>query len=209
MNDNLQDLAISQALKGQWQEAVITNKKILQETPDDVDALNRLARAYFECGDTTNAKKSVVKVLKIDHGNSIASKALSKYEMIKDNKSLKENKHGNIKTSDFIEEAGTTKHTDLLNICSKDLLSTLSPGDELMLTTHSHKVSVVNQNNKYVGKVPDDLSAKLRKLTKNGYKFKVVVKSVDEKCIKIIIRETNRGKGYESVKPFINDNLES
>jgi hypothetical protein len=129
--------------------------------------------------------------------------------MIKDNKSLKENKHGNIKTSDFIEEAGTTKHTDLLNICSKDLLSTLSPGDELMLTTHSHKVSVVNQNNKYVGKVPDDLSAKLRKLTKNGYKFKVVVKSVDEKCIKIIIRETNRGKGYESVKPFINDNLES
>lgn len=210
MNDNLTDIAISQALKGNWQEALKINKEIVDLNPDDADALNRLSRAYFELGDLNNAKKIALKVTKIDPNNAIAQRAISKYDSLSSiNSTIKNSHNGGIKSSDFIEEAGTSRHLELLNICSKDLITTIFPGDELILLTHSHKVSVTTKDNKYVGRVPDDLSAKLRSLTKNGYKFKVIVKSAEGKCIKVIIKEIKRGKGFENIKSFINDSLES
>ncbi len=204
MDSNLSDLAITQALNGEWLNAVKTNKEILKLTPDETEALNRLARAYFESGDNKNAKKTSLKVLKIDPQNSIALKAINKYGL-SSLKLTKKNEHKNVNASDFIEEAGTSKHTELLNICSNDLISTLSPGEELLLLAHSHKVSITTQNNKYLGRVPDDLAAKLRMLIKKGYKFKVIVKSADNKCIKVIIKEAKRGKGYETKKSFIDN----
>lgn len=208
MNDNLVDKAISQALKGDWVNAIAINKEILNEAPDDIEALNRLSRAFFETGDIKKATKTASDVLKIDPTNSIALKALAKYKVTKKTNIKKITSRGELNTADFIEEIGTTKHAELLNICSKDLLSTISPGDELILLSHSHKVSVTTLNNKYVGRIPDDLSAKLRSLTKKGYKFKVVVKSVEGKCIKVLIKEVKRGKGYEAVKSFTNESSE-
>ena len=39
--------AIALALQGQWREAVAANKGILENFPKDVDAYNRLGRAYL------------------------------------------------------------------------------------------------------------------------------------------------------------------
>jgi tetratricopeptide (TPR) repeat protein len=205
MNSNLQDLAINKALNGEWEEAIKINKLIVESNSDDIEALNRISRAYFELGDITKAKKYALEVIKFDKQNSIALKALSKYKAFKKLKSPTSKFHSSVNPSDFIEESGTTKSTELLNICSSDLLTRLSPGDELNLASHSHKVSITTMNNKYVGKVPDNLSAKIRLLTKSGYKYKVIVKSVDDKCIKVIIKEVKRGKGYENKKSFSSD----
>lgn len=208
MNDNLVDKAIEAALKGDWIGAVNTNKLILKDSPFDTEALNRLARALYETGEIKKAIKKVEEVLKIEPTNSIAQKAITKYRSSKKPNQIDKAQHNGVNTADFIEEIGTTKNLELLNICSKDLLSTISPGDELVLLAHSHKVSVTTLTRKYVGRIPDDLSARLRSLTKKGYKFKVVVKSVEGKCIKIIIKETKRGRGFESVKSFSGESLE-
>ena len=206
MDTNLQETAINAALKCNWDEAIIANKKILSEELDDVEALNRLARAYYESGGTAKAKKTTLKVLKIDPINNIAQKALEKYKTTKDAVTRNDQ---NVSASDFIEEIGTTKQTSLFNLCSIDTISSLDSGDEVFLSTHTHRVTVTNKGKKYLGKLPDDLSARLRLLTKNGYKYRVLIMSANKDCIKIFIKELTRGKGYESMHSFPRDPLES
>ena len=50
--------AIDLAMQGKWQEAVTVNKEIIQDFPEDVDAYNRLGRAYMELGDYKQAREA-------------------------------------------------------------------------------------------------------------------------------------------------------
>ena len=180
MNDNLPQEAIDLALKRKWAEAIKVNLQILKNYPDDIDTLNRLSRAYYEHGDIIKARKTSLSVLKIDPGNNIAIKATEKYKSAAKNKS-KANKKGdqNIDPSVFIEEPGKTKITNLINVGSVNTCSCLDSGDEIFLVTHTHKVSITNSDGKYIGRLPDDLSAKLRRFIKGGNEYRVFVKSVE------------------------------
>ena len=40
--------AIALAMQGRWREAVAANKSLLESFPNDVDAHNRLGRAYMD-----------------------------------------------------------------------------------------------------------------------------------------------------------------
>ena len=42
--------AIDLAMQARWKEAVTVNREIVQDFPEDVDAYNRLGRAYLELG---------------------------------------------------------------------------------------------------------------------------------------------------------------
>ncbi len=207
MNIDFEELAISSALKCDWKSAIEANKQVLKEEPNDIEALNRLARAYYESGNTKEAKKISLKVLEIEPSNKIAEKAIERYK--KNKKTGLINEEHNVNVSDFIEEVGTTKQTNLLYLCANDVISTLDSGDEVLLVTHSHRVSVTTNKNKYLGKLPDDLSAKIRNLIKKGYKYKALVKSTENCCIKIIIKETKRGKGFENTQSFPRESSES
>lgn len=215
MSLNLSDQAINLALKSKWEEAIKINKQIIDDEPENTDALNRLARAFYEIGKIKDAKSTSEKVIKIESSNKIAEKALEKYKRSLATSDKKTNKvspignNQNFNVSDFIEDFRTTKHTTLLNLCSDEIISTLDSGDEVLLSAHSHKVTVTTLNHKYLGKLPDDLSAKLRVLTKKGYKYKVLIKSAENKCVKIIIKEIKRGKGYENVQSFPYESSES
>ena len=178
--------AIANALKGKWKEALAINIEILNQSPDDIDALNRLARAYSELGDFTKARKTVKQVLKIDPYNKIAQKGLEKWKNLKKGKIIKSNK---ISASLFLEEPGKTKIINLLNISSKKTLAKIDSGDELELNLHGHKVSVITKDGAYIGKLPDDVGAKLKKLIKMGNKYKVLAKSIKPNEIKIFIKE--------------------
>lgn len=207
MYDNLAQTAINSALKCDWSEAVKINKILLSQDKNDIEALNRLARAYFESRDIKKAKSTSLKVLKIEPSNKIAEKAVEKYKRslpLRDKRSLplRGKKANSLVASDFIEEIGTTKQTQLLNLCSENIISSLDSGDEVFLSTHSHRVTVTTHDKKYIGKLPDDLSARLRSLTKEGYEYKVVIKSASKECVKIIIKEIKKGKGHEKINSF-------
>lgn len=207
MDHGLLDLAIQSALKCDWKSAIKINKLILADDPNDIEALNRLARAYYESSDRNKAKKISTKVLSINPDNKIAKKALQKYKQ--GLATFVGSVDQYINAADYIEDTGTTKQVILLNRCSEETLSTLDSGDEVILLTHSHRVTVSTLNHKYIGKIPDDLSARLRKLTKNGYKYKVIIKSTNDNCIKVIIKEIDRGKGFENVQSFPRELSES
>jgi tetratricopeptide (TPR) repeat protein len=207
MYDNLAQTAINSALKCDWSEAIKINKILLSQDKNDIEALNRLARAYYESGNIKLAQKTSLNVLKIEPSNKIAEKAVEKYKRslpLRDKRSLplRGKKANSIVASDFIEEIGTTKLTQLLNLCSENIISSLDSGDEVFLSTHSHRVTVITHDKRYIGKLPDDLSARLRLLTKEGYEYRVIIMSANKENIKIIIKETKKGKGYEKINSF-------
>jgi tetratricopeptide (TPR) repeat protein len=208
MEENLIQKAIDSALKCKWSEAVKINLFILKKDKNDIDSLNRLARACFEMGQIKKAKLTSKKALVINPKDNIALNALEKYKNCSQNK-LKQVSQGNIDTSVFIEEAGKTKLTTLINLGSNKTISSLSSGDEAVLIIHVHRVTVNTVDGKYIGKITDDLSARLRSLVKEGNTYRVFIKSTSKNCLRVIIKENKKGKGLENVISFPRETSES
>lgn len=212
MEENLTQKAIDSALKCDWVQAIKLNLAILKNDPEDIDALNRLARAYFENGNITKARTTSKIVLKINPENNIAINSIRKFGQIK--KNLSPTKIGVAssminKGVTFIEEPGKTKVTTLINLGSEKVYTCLNSGQEVLLAPYSHKVSITTLKGEYIGKLTDDLSARLRKLTKGGNKYIVFVKSASKNCVKIFIKEIKRGKDYLNTQSFPRESLES
>src|SRR5579883_2559373 len=72
--------AIKQAQEGQWEEAVITNKNILQLFPNEPEAFNRLGKAYSELGQYAEAREAYSQTLVYSPKNTIARKNLDRSE---------------------------------------------------------------------------------------------------------------------------------
>lgn len=205
MEKDLAQEAIDLALAGKWDKAAKLNKVILEENPKDIEALNRLARAYSELGKIGKARKTSKDVLKIDPFNTIANKALEKWKGLKQGETYKS---GPSSAQSFLEEPGKTKIVCLLHPGAPDLIAKLDSGDRVKLNTHSHKVSVCTVDGKYVGKLPDDLSARLRKLIKFGNEYQSYVKSVNKKEVRIFIRETHRVPKLVDIPSFSTDKID-
>lgn len=205
MDTDLAQKAVDEALKGAWKEASRTNLQILKVNPQDVDALNRLARAYAELGNLGKAKKTAEKVIKIDPFNSIATKALVRWKGAKKGQIQNGGATG---PEIFLEEAGKTKQVSLLHLGDSNLIAKLDAGDRVKIASHAHRVSVLTQDDKYLGRLPDDLAARLRKLIKLGNQYEAFVKSADPSDIKIFIRETFRSSELTSIPSFPAEKIE-
>lgn len=209
MNSDLAQKAVSHALKGEWEEAIKTNKDILKNFPDDTDTLNRLAKAYFESGNIKKAKSVSAKVLKFNPSDSIANKNLVRWKTLT---SAKRPPEAHNQSINFIEESGKTKLVPLLNLGDKRVIAKLNAGDEIKMTTHAHRVCVLTPEGKYLGRLPDDLAVRLIRLTKAGNTYRVHIKSLEPFCVKVFIRETSKAKKLARIQSFPPDavrNLES
>ena len=206
MDKDLAHQAVSAALCGNWKDAITLNKEILKSDNKSVDALNRLARAFAETGDTTKATKISKKVLVIDPHNSIAVKCLEKWKGFEEGEVSF--KTGPSSINDFIEEPGKTKLVALIHIGNPKLLSKLDSGDEVKLNPHGHRMSVVTGDGKYIGRLPDDVGAKLKTLIKMGNEYKVIVKCSDPKVIRVFLRETKSSPELKDIPSFTHDKID-
>lgn len=186
MDSELAQLAISAALTGDWTAAVDANNQILQNDPTDIEALNRVARAYCELGKITKARQISKKVLKLEPFNPIATKSLKKWEDLGDGELVKASLS---KPHAFLEEPGKTKVVTLINLGEDKLIANLDCGDIVTLSPHAHTASVTTGDGKYIGKLPDNLSARIIDLIKKGIVYETIIKSVDEKNVKVFIRQ--------------------
>jgi len=78
------DLAIKQAGTSQWEEAVVTNKNILQLFPSEPEAYNRLGKAYSELGQYTEARDAYSQTLIYNPKNTIAKKNLDRLALLQE-----------------------------------------------------------------------------------------------------------------------------
>ena len=205
MDLTLAQKAVSFALSSKWIEAKNTNLEILKDSSDDVDALNRLARCYAELGDLEKAKKTSKKLLALDPMNSIATRCIEKWNVLE-----KGDIHisSPISAEAFLEEPGKTKLVPLLNLGDGKTLAKLASGNEVNISAHTHRVSVITKDRKYVGRLPDDVSAKLRTLIKLGNKYYALIKSIDEHEVRVFIREIEKGIKAGALSSFTSEKLD-
>jgi len=205
MNNSLAQKAIDNALQGKWDEAVDINEKILQEFPDDIDTLNRLAKAYSESGKLKKAKTIAKKVIKIDPYNKIANRCLEKWNSLSDSDASGQKK---VISDVFIEEPGKTRLVKLNNVSSRKALAALDCGDEVKLNLHGHRLSVIGDDGKYIGRIPDNIGSRLKKLISIGKEYRVFVKSQEKDEIQVFIKETNSSEKAKDIPSFPNEKIE-
>lgn len=205
MDTTLAQQAIDFALSGDWEGAIKTNQQILKDNPNDVDSLNRTARAYAEMGQIGKAKEAANKVIKIDPINTIALKCLEKWKKVTKIKKETEVSTG---VNSFLEEPGKTKMVKLINAGDESVFANLAPGEEVKLNPFAHRVSVTTLDGSYIGRLPDDLATRLKNLIKEGNKYRVLVKSVGHRDVDVFIRETERGERVKTLSSFTPEKID-
>ncbi len=205
MNQDLAHQAIGKALSGKWEEARDINLAIIKQNPQDIESLNRLAKAYFELGNIKSAKATISKILKIDPYNPIAVKCYEKWKSLK---KVDKNTSKQLSPDMFLEEPGKTKIIHLIHTCDKPIMAKLNCGDIVYSSAKSHRVSIVSDSGDYIGKLPDDLSIKIKKLIKLGYQYIFAIKSMDSHGIKVFIREVCRPDKYSNKSSFSSERID-
>lgn len=193
------NIAINFALSGNWKEAIQSNLLILKKDQNDIDALNRLGRAYFETGQKSKAEETYKKVLKLDKFNPIATRSL---QMLKTSRVVHQTQptpHPMTQTM-FLEESGVTKTISPIRLGDSKVIARLHPGDPIIVAVRQHTVAFVTSHNEYLGRLSDDLSLRLRTFIKAGNQYQAWIKSVEP--LKIFVRETHRAPKYASTPSF-------
>lgn len=198
---SLPDQAVKAALAQNWKEAVHINLAIIKESKTDIEALCRLGYAYLKSGHIKEAKKAYERVLTLDQYNQIAEKNLLKLATLK-KKNLESDGAAAISPMMFLEEPGITKVIDCIHVAPPQTLSTLSPGQDVSLKSKNHCVEIRTTQHTYLGALPDDISFRLIKLLAAGNTYRAIVKSIEKNSLKVLIRETGRGKRFANQPTF-------
>jgi tetratricopeptide (TPR) repeat protein len=191
--------AIDAALAGNWQLALDLNLKIVKEFGEEPHVLNRIARSYCELGEIEKAKKHAKKVLLMDPFNTIAAKSLEKWSELKNGHT---HNYSIPRAQTFLEEPGKTKVITLRNLGDRSVLVSLDCGDALLMRMHGHGISFENQEGKHIGKLPDDIANRLKKLVKEGNEYVSYVKCANPQDVKVFMREMKRAKHVSHIASF-------
>jgi hypothetical protein len=164
----LHHLAIMSAKKQDWPAAITHNLSILEQEENSVPAKMRLGVAYVHTKQEKAARKAFEEVMTLEPTNLLAQKHL---QTLKAGKTIEA---VTAQASDFIEEPGRTKITELHRLAGKPVLQNLHPGDSCELKNKGRFISV-EHNGVYVGSLADDLSSRLSRLVKAGNVYKCLI----------------------------------
>lgn len=206
MNENLAPKAVKAALDGDWKLAIKYNENILKSDKEDIDALNRLARAYSETGKIKRAIRISKKVIKIDPFNKIACKCIERWNNIKDN--LEKISSGTYSPTLFIEEPGKTKIAELINLSSQKTILSLNCADRVSMNLQGHRVSVTTNEGKYIGRLPDDLGKRIKTLSSKGNEYEVLIKSLNPKKVSVFIKQVKTATNMDSEISFPSEKVQ-
>lgn len=210
--------AIGLAMQSRWEEAVQTNREIIEMFPTDVDAFNRLGKALTELGRYTEARDSYQKALEIDPNNAIAKKNLSRLMNLTDVQAVPVAVQERVNPRLFIEEMGKTGLTMLMNPAAKNVLAKMSAGDTVFLRINGKTLIAENTRGEYLGVVEPKLSLRLINLMSGGNKYSAAITSLADNQVRIIIRETYQhpsqigkvsfpSKGADGFRPYIKESV--
>ena len=210
--------AISLAMEGHWQQAVQVNQAIIEKFPNDVDAYNRLGKAYLEMGEYAQAKATYQKALKLDQYNSIAKKNIQRLDLMGDTAAAPNSNTEKAEPNLFIEEIGKAGVVNLYQIAPGERLVKMMAGDKVFLKPQDASLAVENIREEYLGLVPSKFALRLIKLMEGGNKYTCAVVASNEAAISVIIRETYQdpsqidqvsfpGRKLEEIQPYSSDRV--
>ncbi len=189
------DLAIQQALASQWEEAVITNKNILNLFPSEPDAYNRLGKAYSELGQYAEARQAYSQTLKYSPNNTIARKNLERLSQLQEEPVLTHAGAERIDPRLFIEETGKTGTTELINIAPAPALAKVGVGDKVQLHVVGHTILVRNSAGEDIGQIEPRLANRLINFMEGGNRYAAAILAMENGQVRLIIREEYQHPG--------------
>ncbi|TSC66488.1 MAG: TPR domain-containing protein [Microgenomates group bacterium Gr01-1014_80] len=206
-------LAIEAALCFNWDKALKLNSRLIREKPDDVDALCRLAHAYFELCNYKLARKYYTLAQKQDPYNPIAQKNLKILQSFKklngENPGLTNGHsqvrfgHSQISPSLFLQEPGKTKVVALLKVAEPQKLSKAYCGMGVEMVIKNRGITITDPEGSYLGVLPDDTAHQLIRLTKGGNRYLAFIKSIRVNGLSLLVRETRRSSKFKNQPSFL------
>lgn len=198
MDGDLAHQAIAAAIRGEWKVAQNLNKRILDTDSGDLEAMLRLANAACQLGKIKEATATYEKILKIEPQNLFANRAMGRIKTAK--KGINLVPHA-LSTS-FLEEPGKTRTATLIYTAPAKIIASLDTGEPVSIVAKIHRISITTENGTYLGRLPDDLSARLLGFIKGGNAYNASVRSVNGNGVKIFIRETKRCAKFATTPSF-------
>jgi hypothetical protein len=213
------DLAIQQALSSQWEDAVITNKNILNLFPAEPDAYNRLGKAYSELGQYVEARQAYSQTLKYSPNNTIAKKNLDRLSLLQEESVQLHIGAERIDPRLFIEETGKTGMTELISIAPTSVLAKVGVGDKVQLHVSGHTLLVRNAAGDDIGQIEPRLANRLINFMEGGNRYAAAILAMENGQVRLIIREEYQhpgmfGKvsfpsqgGGDTIRAYIKDSI--
>lgn len=209
--------AIELAMQGQWREAVEANKSIVQDFPEDVDAHNRLGRAYIELGEYSQAREAYQRTVDLAPYNSIARKNLQRLSHLKETGTVGVESHM-VEPQHFIEEIGKAGVVNLYDLAPEEVLAKMVAGDGVYLKIKGMVLKAENSRGESLGEVDPKHAQRLTKLMEGGNRYTAAVVSSTDSTMTIIIREVYQDpsqigrlsfppRELEEVRPYASDRI--
>jgi tetratricopeptide (TPR) repeat protein len=207
--------AIDLAMQGRWQEAVDVNQEIISNFPRDVDAYNRLGRAYMELGQLAKATESYSRTVEIDPYNAIANRNLRRIADM-DQSEMEEVDTDHVVPHHFIEEIGKSGTVVLYDLAPKERRARMVSGDNVVLKVDGNSLLVENKRGEYMGRVEPKTAQRLGRLIQGGNQYTATIVRAKVDMMSVIIRETYQDpsqagklsfppKGADEVRAFAAD----
>ena len=185
----LADQAVAAALDADWPRAVELNTKILEASPDDIEARNRIGRAFIEQGRLDEAKTSFAEVLKAEPYNSIAIRGTQRVEQLLEHKAKPVITQSKTQPRLFIEDMGKTGILRLINPAPAHILARYSAGAECSLREQEGLLAVHARDGELLGFLEPKVGRRLIDLIRTGNQYVAAIASNDQANARVAIRE--------------------
>jgi len=200
--------AIALAMQGQWREAIAVNQTIIEMFPNDVEAHNRLGRAFMELGEYSQAEEAYGRTMEIDPYNAIANKNLQRLSHLREATTVSEGDFQKLEPQHFIKEVGKAGVVQLYRLAPPEVLARTVAGDRVFLKTDRSGLIVESSRREYLGQVEPRNGQRLAKLMEGGNKYTAAIVSSSEGMVTVIIREVYQDPGQLGRLSFPSKRLE-
>jgi tetratricopeptide (TPR) repeat protein len=210
--------AIALAMQGRWEEAVITNRSIIEVFPNDIDALNRLGKALTELGQYGQARETYGRAMEIDPKNGIASRNLQRLSLLNGTLAVPAQRRQRVIPQLFIEETGKAGLVSLEQPAPREVLAEMAAGDTVHLRLRGQGFIIENKHGEYLGRVQPRIGVRLAKLMDGGNRYTAAIASLVDSEIKVIITEAFQhpsqagrpsfpAKGYDGFRSYVKGSI--
>ena len=181
--------------QGEWEAALELNNEILAASPQDVQALNRLGKAYSELHRYEEAYETYNRALELDPANQIARHNVQRLELLKGlrgqgaNGQVVEHRHSQVRQSMFIEEIGKTRVVDLEDVAPDTDVVQMSTGDRVDLRVEDGQLVAYCEDGLRLGRLPARLAVRLIELIEGGNRYGAAITGVAPGMLRVIVRE--------------------
>ena len=199
------------ALEGRWDEAIDLNQRVIERSPRDADAHNRLGRALLALDRVGPAIEAYSSALRADPANMIARRNLQRLEMLRHRQppaqtDSQEGGDGDVtvmpRTAVFIEEVGKTWVDELVNPLPIEQLAEVLPGEQLQLVVEDDRLVVTRLDGGRLGEIEAKTAERVIGLMRAGNRYEIYALGLSSQSLRIILREVYRDPSQATTVSF-------